>query len=83
MPPNRMLALTLPLLLSACSDPMTATDGIMPVAGLAQDHNAAIHIINPNAGHGGGNPGGSGQRAAVVIDRYNTGETEAGAAEGG
>ena len=62
------------MLLTACMDPMSATDGIMPVAGLAQTHNAGVHVINPNAGYGGANPGGSGRRAAVVIDRYNSGE---------
>lgn len=71
---NRGLLLGFPLVLAACADPMAATDGIMSVAGLAQDHNAAVHIINPHAGHGGANPGGSGRRAARVIDGYYTGE---------
>lgn len=75
MPASRKLALALPLVLAACADPMAATDGIWPTAGLAQNHNAAVHITNPYAGHGGANPGGSGRRAAVVIDRYNTGVT--------
>ncbi len=70
---SRGLLLGLMPLLAAC-DPMGATDGIMPVAGLAQSHNAGVHIINPNAGHGGANPGGSGQRAATVIEGYNSGE---------
>ncbi|WP_111538421.1 hypothetical protein [Palleronia aestuarii] len=52
---------------------MDGTDGIFPTAGLAQAHNANVHVINPNAGYGArGNPGASGKRAAVVIDRYNT-----------
>lgn len=82
MPVSRRLALGLPLLLAACADPMTATDGIWPTAGLAQKHNAAVHVVNPHAGHGGANPGGSGRRAARVIDGYYTGEIGAGADTG-
>ncbi len=67
-------AFFLPLVLAACTDPMSATDGISPVAGLAQTHNAGVHIINSNPVYGAANPGGSGQRAAVIIESYNTGK---------
>ena len=75
MTPIKQTVLGLPLLLAACADPMTAPDGIMPVAGLAQIHNAGVHVVNPNAGYGSSNPGGSGRRAAVIIDRYNSAES--------
>lgn len=80
---SRGLVLGLLPLLAACADPMDRTDGISPVAGLAQVHNAQVHVINPNGISGGANPGGAGPRAAVVIDRYNSGETEAAPETGG
>ena len=73
MRPGRALALGLLPLLAAC-DPMGATDGVAPWAGRAQVNNAGVHIINPNGSGGGANPGGSGQRGAVVMERYNSGE---------
>ncbi len=62
------------VLAAGCTtDPMNGTDGISPVAGLAQVHNANIHVIDPNAGYRANvNPGASGKRAAAVIERYNT-----------
>lgn len=71
--------------LAACAgDPMGASDGISPVAGLAQRENIRILAVNPYAGDGPGpNPGGSGQRAAGVIDRYQAGDAQVGEAAGG
>lgn len=56
----------------AC-DPMGNSDGISPAAGLAQRENSRIMTINPYAGDGlGANPGGSGSRAAQVIEGYHS-----------
>lgn len=76
------LATFLALAASCTTDPMNGTDGISPVAGLAQIRNADVHVINPNAGyHARNNPGSSGKRAAVVIERYNTDTVETDAGE--
>ena len=76
---SRLLAFGCILAVSACHDPtMSTSDGISPSAGLAQRHNARVHIINPYAGDGPGpNPGGSGARAASVIERYEAGMDQA------
>ncbi len=71
---KRKVGLCFPLLLAACTDPMTATDGILSVAGRAQTHNAGVHVINSNPVYGAANPGGSGQRVALIIQSYNTGK---------
>lgn len=77
---SRLLALGCALALSGCSDPMSTSDGISPAAGLAQRHNARVHIINPYAGDvPGPNPGGSGARAATIIERYEADVDQPGA----
>ena len=75
MRPGRTLALGLLPLLAACDQMgMGAADGVVPWAGQAQVHNAGVHTINPNGIGGRANPGGSAQRGAVVIERYNSAE---------
>ena len=64
------LALCLVLDLSGCY-PMGNSDGISPEAGFALRENRRLMTINPYAGDGSGpNPGGSGARAAQVMERY-------------
>lgn len=72
---SRAFAVILGLvLLGACDDPMSASDGISPVAGQALRANVRTQTIDPNAGHRATpNPGGDGQRAARVIERYRSG----------
>lgn len=72
---NRRAALFSCLLLAAgCVDPMTASDGVSPVAGIAPRHNVEVQTVNPGAGYRQtANPGGEGQRISGVIDRYQTG----------
>lgn len=66
------------LALAACSDPMSHEDGIMPDAGASQLANLRSQTIGPEQGYGWGtNPGGSGPRAAVVIQQYRTGSGQA------
>jgi len=71
---SRVVAVTLGLaLLGACDDPMSASDGISPVAGQAPRANVRSHTSDPHAGHRATpNPGGDGQRAARVIERYQS-----------
>lgn len=60
-------------LLAACADPMGHTDGIWPSAGSAQLTNLSIQTIAHEGAYGArANPGGSGPRAADVIQRYQT-----------
>lgn len=68
-----VLGLIVATWLTACADPMSATDSITPYAGMSKIHNAEVHTFNPNAGYGSGNPGGSGPRAATVIAGYKSG----------
>lgn len=76
---NKLVALALLPLLAGCGDPMSVTDGISPVAGLAGEHNERVHVINPEAGYRRTPyPGQSGQRAARVIEAYQSGEDEGG-----
>jgi hypothetical protein len=64
------------VLLGACDYPMSASDGISRVAGQAPRANARVQTIDPNAGHHATpNPGGDGQRAARVIERYRSAES--------
>ncbi len=71
----RIFAFGLLSLPAACGDPMEQTDGIMPVAGLAQINNSRLHIIYPNGMPGRANPGGAGPRAEVIIRDYYAGTT--------
>ena len=76
---SRLLALVPVLMLLGCNDPMSASDGISPAAGQAQRHNKRVHVVNPYAGDGpGANPGGSGTRAATIIQRYEADVGQAG-----
>ncbi|TGN62507.1 hypothetical protein E4L95_06445 [Paracoccus liaowanqingii] len=57
---------------------MGHTDGIWPEAGSAQLKNLSSQTIGPEAGYGwGANPGGSGTRAAEVIQQYQSGTGQA------
>ena len=77
---NRLVALGCVLLVGACADPMSTSDGIWPTAGLAQRVNKRVHVVNPYAGTGPGpNPGGHGTRAVEVIERYQAGPAPLGA----
>ena len=75
MSTSRLLAAGLALLVPVgCARPMGSTDGIFPDAGVAPRHNVAIQTADPFAGQRPiPNPGGDGQRAATIIERYRSG----------
>jgi hypothetical protein len=60
---------------------MSHEDAIWAEAGLAQLKNINSQTIGPDMGYGwGANPGSSGPRAAVVIQQYQTGSSQAASA---
>ena len=66
------------LALAGCSDPMSHEDAIWAEAGSAQLRNINSQTIGPDIGYGwSANPGGSGTRAANVIQQYQTGSGQA------
>ena len=74
MSASRLAVLLCSVLLAGCDRPMGASDGVSPVAGMAPRHNVEVQTVFPGAGYRSTpTPGGEGQRAAGVIDRYQTG----------
>ncbi|WP_299970823.1 hypothetical protein [uncultured Roseobacter sp.] len=61
------------VIVKGCDQPMGASDGISPTAGMAPRANVRTQTVDPDAGlRPTPNPGGSGARAAGIISRYQS-----------
>ena len=71
-----LIASLAPIALAACENPMEPKYTLSPAFGDAVRHNMAVQILNPEGNPDLTPPAMNGQRAAEVIEQYETSKTK-------